>query len=1423
MIRCAGKFSRHVLAPLAAMLSGAALPASAELVDRDWHTPGDAKITLDTSTCLEWLDVTESAGYSVNSIIAAEQPGEIFAGWRHATEAEVETFFFYSADIGTVGACGSCLPFQPRTNKILALLDRVGTSYIYGSPGDSFYRRASNAFIGDQYEPGVYKISCLNVDMNGPDFTYVLALPFCGTGTSDAAIGIFGHFLVRDSISDIDGDGVRDCEDACPDTPNNIDADSDGVADPCDNCANVANNNQQDTDNDGIGNACDNCLNNANPGQEDADNDGVGDACDNCSSPNPDQADTDGDGQADACDNCPTVANSEFGWASATYRRAGGATIRSLADADDAILHGAVVGRGVITAVNYQTAVSTDSGSFPGGQVPFGLVNFDDDNFAVRSLGLLRITVAGTYFFLNNTDDGSRLRLDINRNGTFDSGETIIVDDALQAPHNAWSGPIVLNPGVYRIEHVWFEATGGAEADLGIQRDNGSTLLIGDLRSAGAPAYAAYGVSVGGLADSDNDEVGDLCDNCLNIPNPDQLDSDADGTGDACDACPSDPTNDADRDGICAPEDNCPNVSSTNLTDTDGDGVGDLCDNCPNIPNPDQADADHDGFGDACDVCLNQAAFSGWRLETYRRPSNGPIHSLAEAWDAILHGPSVGVGAAEVINHSHGGGALGHYSGDLRAPGLVSWSSDAFAVRAPTILTITVAGDYQFRTTIDDGSALQLDLDGNGGFNGLENIINDDVISPGHDKLSPMLTLAPGRYRLQLVWFNGGGQSEAEVAISRDAGEFMLLGSQTGAGAPAFAAYGVSTAGGNLDTDDDGVGDTCDNCMGIPNALQVDSDGDGVGDPCDACPNDPLNDADGDGVCYEQDNCPSVYNPLQEDTDGDGIGDACDNCPLNPNPLQEDADGDGIGDLCDACPLDNPNDPDDDGLCSSNDNCPNAFNPLQEDTDGDGTADACDTCANIPNPTQHDADFDGKGDPCDFDPLIAWWGGEVDQMPPTTGVYRAIAATYYTVTALRADGTLVAWGYDLGGSLDQTPTTGTYRSVVAGPAVAIATRTDGTLIGWPEDGTMIATNVPTTNDITEIAINYYQAIGLRADGSLVSWGSDYYGAIVGTPTVGTYIGVAAGAYTSAAIRSDGSVSVWGTDYYGEIANIPPGPFVHIVAGEGHYVGMRPDGTLASWGADWTNQVTDTPSGSFIAVAARDYYSMALRADGSIVVWGYAPGPADYPVGMPYGAIAAGSVMGAAVRMSAFDTDGDQITDDVDNCRNTPNADQADCDNDGVGDACDTPVTLGIHTQPLPQSVTECQVATFSVIASSSHPLSYQWRRDGVDIPGATAATLTVDPTFHDAAGSYDVVIHAACETVTSSAVALTVSGQLLGDMNCDCRVNNFDISPFVLALLDPAGYAMQYPGCDRLRGDVNSDGAMNNFDIDAFVALILGN
>ena len=61
-----------------------------------------------------------------------------------------------------------------------------------------------------------------------------------------------------------------------------------------------------------------------------------------------------------------------------------------------------------------------------------------------------------------------------------------------------------------------------------------------------------------------------------------------------------------------------------------------------------------------------------------------------------------------------------------------------------------------------------------------------------------------------------------------------------------------------------------------------------------------------------------------------------------------------------------------------------------------------------------------------------------------------------------------------------------------------------------------------------------------------------------------------------------------------------------------------------------------------------------------------------------------------------------------------------------------------------------------------------------------------------------------------------------GDMNCDTLVTVTDIAGFVLAITNPAQYAMNFPDCDVMNADVNGDGAVTVGDIGAFVALLTG-
>ena len=86
----------------------------------------------------------------------------------------------------------------------------------------------------------------------------------------------------------------------------------------------------------------------------------------------------------------------------------------------------------------------------------------------------------------------------------------------------------------------------------------------------------------------------------------------------------------------------------------------------------------------------------------------------------------------------------------------------------------------------------------------------------------------------------------------------------------------------------------------------------------------------------------------------------------------------------------------------------------------------------------------------------------------------------------------------------------------------------------------------------------------------------------------------------------------------------------------------------------------------------------------------------------------------------------------------------------------------ITTQPVNQTVTAGQTATFTVVASGTAPLSYQWQKNGANIAGATASSYTTPATATTDSGStFDVVVSNTAGSVTSNAATLTVNAAVV--------------------------------------------------------------
>ncbi|MGB9473251.1 MAG: immunoglobulin domain-containing protein, partial [Candidatus Acidiferrum sp.] len=112
---------------------------------------------------------------------------------------------------------------------------------------------------------------------------------------------------------------------------------------------------------------------------------------------------------------------------------------------------------------------------------------------------------------------------------------------------------------------------------------------------------------------------------------------------------------------------------------------------------------------------------------------------------------------------------------------------------------------------------------------------------------------------------------------------------------------------------------------------------------------------------------------------------------------------------------------------------------------------------------------------------------------------------------------------------------------------------------------------------------------------------------------------------------------------------------------------------------------------------------------------------------------------------------------------------------GTDSGSPAPTAPSITTQPAAQSVTVGQTASFSVVASGTTPLSYQWQKNSSNISGAVSAAYTTPATTtSDNGAMFDVVVTNSVGAVTSQPAMLTVNPSSSGGSSIDVVTYHYD-------------------------------------------------
>jgi alpha-tubulin suppressor-like RCC1 family protein len=403
----------------------------------------------------------------------------------------------------------------------------------------------------------------------------------------------------------------------------------------------------------------------------------------------------------------------------------------------------------------------------------------------------------------------------------------------------------------------------------------------------------------------------------------------------------------------------------------------------------------------------------------------------------------------------------------------------------------------------------------------------------------------------------------------------------------------------------------------------------------------------------------------------------------------------------------------------------------------------------------------------------------------------AVAAGPSHSLALRGDGTVVGWGDNTYGQATVPTGLSNVVAIVAGGFFSLALQADGTVIGWGDNAAGQTTIPAGLSNVIAIAAGSSHSLALRTDGTVVAWGDNSQGQATVPSGLSHVRGIAAGLNHSLALVDDGPVQIlqspasqmalWGTNTSLTViaSGQPPASYSWYLNGtlvtNGVYASSEGKGVYGISGADTaTLALSNAPfarGGAYTVVVSNALG--AMRSEAALLTVYSPPVVLSQPAGATLGAgnnFTCSAVVTGSTPLyyqwllnSSPLAGANQSVLSLNNVQPSQSGDYALQVSNVYGITLSAPATLVvtdnppfIAKQPLSQTVVVGGKCSFSVDARGSLPLSYQWRFNGNDIPGATNASLALSNLTADQTGYYSVLIANPLGQISSAKAQLAV-------------------------------------------------------------------